>query len=72
MMAEKSKKDYFEMMDGNIRFWIEQESSIHIQAFDHRCHDPVELTWRQARQLASALQAMADRGQSAEDKFRIS
>ncbi len=46
-----SKK--FEILDGNVRLWIEQES-LHIKAADPH-GDPVELTKEEAEILAQAL-----------------
>ena len=43
-----------ELADGEVRFWIEQESSIHLKAVSSH-GDPVELTAPEARQIAEAL-----------------
>jgi hypothetical protein len=45
----------FELLDGDVRVWIEQEA-IHMMAIDHR--DPVELTETMAKRLAEALLEM--------------
>jgi len=44
--------------DGEVRFWIEQESSIHLKAAS-RHGDPAELTAEDAREIAAALIAAA-------------
>ena len=44
--------------DGDIYFWIDQESSIHIKAVTPHS-DPVELTSSEAIELGNALLAMA-------------
>ncbi len=43
----------FEISDGNVRLWIEQES-LHLLAVDSH-GDPVELTKEEAGKLAEAL-----------------
>lgn len=43
----------FEMSDGEVRLWIEQES-LHIRAIEAN-GDPVELTKEEAKKLAEAL-----------------
>ncbi|HZL36259.1 MAG TPA: hypothetical protein VFC78_13155 [Tepidisphaeraceae bacterium] len=48
----------FELMNGDVRIWIEQES-IHIAASDRTHHDPVEITAKMARALAAKLDEMA-------------
>jgi hypothetical protein len=52
------ERQVFELMEGAIRVWVEQEA-IHIIAFDRPHLDPVELTSSMARQLADALTKMA-------------
>ena len=49
----------FELMDGEIRVWIEQES-IHLLACGLKYRDPVELTPQHARELANKLLGFAD------------
>jgi len=44
---------------GEIRFWIEQESSIHLKAVSPH-GDPTELTAEDAREIAAALIAAAE------------
>jgi hypothetical protein len=51
----------FRLLDGDVRAWIEQESSIHLKAADGKFNDPVELTPEMARQLATALTEFASR-----------
>jgi len=41
--------------DGDIYFWIEQSSSIHIKAAARNYGDPVELTAHEARRIGEAL-----------------
>ncbi len=57
-MGDKAShnRSAFELLDGDVRVWIEQEA-IHIIAVDRR--DPVELTEVMARELAAALLEMA-------------
>ena len=45
---------------GDVYFWLEQESSIHLKAVSGRS-DPVELTADEAREIASALIATAQK-----------
>jgi len=52
-------REKFELMDGEVRVWIEQET-IHMIAKDLRYNDPVELPTHMARELATALLRMAD------------
>jgi hypothetical protein len=47
----------FELSDGEIRLWIEQES-LHLRVLDVN-GDPVELTSGEARKLAEALLSFA-------------
>jgi hypothetical protein len=44
---------------GDVCFWIEQESSIHLKAVD-KFSDPVELTEIEAREIAETLLKMAN------------
>jgi hypothetical protein len=46
--------------DGEVQFWIEQDSSIHFKAVSSH-GDPVELTAAKAREIAAALMAAAER-----------
>ena len=48
----------FEMSDGNIRIWIEQEA-IHLRVVDAH-GDPIELTVEEAKVLAGALLRIAE------------
>jgi hypothetical protein len=50
------------LFDGAARAWIEQESSIHVKVVEPS-GDPVELTWREARQLGELLIRLADEGE---------
>ena len=52
-------QQYFELNDGDVRVWIEQQASIHIKAVTKNV-DPVELTESQARKLAHTLLRMAE------------
>ena len=45
---------------GEVYFWIEQESSIHLKAVSPH-GDPVELTAEDAREIAAALIAAAEK-----------
>ena len=45
---------------GDVYFWIEQESSIHLKAVSPQ-GDPAELTAEAARELAAALLAAAEK-----------
>ena len=40
--------------DGDVHFWIEQQSSIHLKAVTSH-GDPVELTATEAREIATTL-----------------
>ena len=55
-----SKSDYFEWDNGDIRVWIEQESSIHIKAVT-KTNDPVELSEEEALMLADVLRKFANK-----------
>ncbi len=46
--------DNSKFVNGDVRFWIEQESSIHLKAVTSH-GDPVELTAVEAREIAAAL-----------------
>jgi hypothetical protein len=50
--------DLTEFSNGEVRFWIEQESSIHLKAVTSH-GDPVELTATEAESIATALLAAA-------------
>ena len=52
--ADRVKK----FSDGEVRLWIEQESSIHIKAVT-QYGDPVELTEHEAEELGKTLIEMA-------------
>jgi len=56
MSAEKHIQEF---AGGEVCFWLEDESSIHLKAVSGS--DPVELTAREARQIATALLATAER-----------
>ena len=45
--------------DGEVYFWVEQESSIHLKAVSPH-GDPAELTAEDAREIAAALIAVAE------------
>ena len=49
----------FELLDGEVRAWIDQEG-IHIIAGDLQHGDPTELTANMARALATELRRLAD------------
>jgi len=48
----------FHLLDGDVSVWIEQRA-IRMRALDRPYHDPVELSARQAQELAAALLEMA-------------
>ena len=50
----------FELDDGDVSVWIDQEE-IYMRAVDRGSRDPVELSPKDARQLAAALLELADR-----------
>ncbi len=56
-MSEDQKR-FFSPVDG-VSLWIEQGSSIHLKSIA-AFGDPVELTAEEARQIAKALQDLAD------------
>jgi len=49
-----------EFAEGEVYFWIEQESSVHLKAVSAD-HDPVELTAAEARDIGNALLKVADK-----------
>jgi hypothetical protein len=51
------RKNYYSLSDGEVEMWIEQEA-IHLKAAD-KLGDPVELTKRQALDLADNLKQFA-------------
>ena len=53
-----ANKHIQEFAGGEVRFWLEQESSIHLKAISGS--DPVELTAQEARKLAEALLVTAN------------
>jgi hypothetical protein len=50
------------LCDGEVYFWIEQDSSIHLKALSGSS-DPVEMTFVQARELGRRLIELADEGE---------
>jgi hypothetical protein len=54
MAGDKSVRRF---SDGDVRLWIEQESSIHLRAISGT--DPVELSSAEARDVAKALLDLA-------------
>jgi hypothetical protein len=56
-----NNRSVFELLDGSVRVWVEPEEAIYMIAVDPQHRDPVELTSKMAKQLAAALQEMADR-----------
>jgi len=61
--GEPSDDEVFELHNGDIRVWLEQEE-IHLRAADGKSRDPVELTPANARALAKKLIQFADRLES--------
>lgn len=59
-LGDASGDELFELLNGDIRVWIEQEA-IHLRASDGKSGDPVELTTANARTLAAKLIQLADR-----------
>jgi len=57
--GSEREKQVFQLLDGDLRVWIEQES-IHVVAFDRPYNDPVELTRSMALRLAAELTRMAN------------
>ena len=49
------------LFDGEVKFWLEQESSIHLKAATKQYNDPVELTAEQAREVGEKLILLADK-----------
>ncbi|MBV9564312.1 MAG: hypothetical protein JOY90_28305 [Bradyrhizobium sp.] len=58
-MAGNQERQVFDLMDGAVRVWVEQEA-IHLIAVERPHLDPVELTGAMAKRLAEALNSMAD------------
>jgi hypothetical protein len=54
-----NKNEIFELMDGDISVWIEQDI-IFLRAVERPSGDPVELTPAEARELAEKLRQWAD------------
>ncbi|MBU0455442.1 MAG: hypothetical protein ABIH77_02145 [Pseudomonadota bacterium] len=64
MNYEYKLKDYFFMKEGDVSFWIEQDSSIHTKIVEHSNQlkvDPEELTSNIARIIGEKLVEMADK-----------
>ena len=63
-MIDQDKRDpgkiVLEMMGGDVRVWVEQET-IHLIAIDRPYGDPVELTAKMAMKLSSVLADLARR-----------
>jgi hypothetical protein len=55
-----AKHEVQSFVDGEVSFWIEQESSIHLKAASSQ-GDPAELTAEDAREIAAALIAAAQK-----------
>jgi len=49
-----AKPDFHKFASGEVYFWLEKDSSIHLKAISPH-GDPVELTANEAKQIASAL-----------------
>ena len=58
--TEPYEEATFELLGGDVRVWIEQET-IHMLARDSKYNDPIELTSKMAMQLSIALKEMAAR-----------
>jgi hypothetical protein len=52
-----SKNQIHRFAGGDVYFWLEQDSSIHLKAVSGT--DPVELTAHEAREIAAALLSTA-------------
>lgn len=59
-MKNNNETEYFELDDGEIRIWIEQQACICIKAIT-KSGDPVEITGDQARDLAEILLKFSDK-----------
>jgi hypothetical protein len=55
-----NKKQVHRFAGGEVSFWIEQDSSIHLRAVSSH-GDPVELTAADAREIAAALMTAAQK-----------
>ena len=67
---EYENKDYFELPDGEVYFWIEQNSSIQLKAISE-FNDPVDLSGDQALMIANALNYFAGKIDNPEFKFEV-
>jgi hypothetical protein len=56
--GDAAMSDLFELSNGDISMWIEQEASIHLRA-STKYGDPVELSSEEARELAKKLMEFA-------------
>ena len=54
------KNKYKEFDNGNVSMWVEQDSSIMLKANDKVYNDPVELSGKQAIEIAKYLLFLAD------------
>ncbi|MFD1838157.1 hypothetical protein [Paracidovorax cattleyae] len=58
MQNKIDEQTFFESNNGEVNFWIEQESSIHLKAVT-RDSDPVEISAEEAMEIAEKLKAFA-------------
>ena len=59
MEVSLTEPDFHRLFDGEVRAWIEQDSSIHLKVVSP-FGDPVELTVDMAREVAQLLMRLAD------------
>jgi hypothetical protein len=60
--GDSGQLDVFTLLDGDVRAWVDQDS-IMLKAKDGKFDDPVELTPKEARRLAAALEEFARRAE---------
>ncbi len=60
--------DLKKFSNGEVYFWIEQGSSIHIKAATEKYNDPVELTADEAKEIGQELIKVAEKLNSLDNK----
>jgi hypothetical protein len=62
-----AKPTVHQLFGGEAKAWIEQESSVMLKVVT-ASGDPVELDWKDARELARLLMRLADEGEQADNQ----
>lgn len=60
-MKQYQYNDSVDMLDGDVKFWLEQDSSILMRVGTRHGNDYVEIESSEAREIATKLIEMADK-----------